>query len=292
MSFTTIAGKYKKSDFYNATGFYRQLIYKKRMLKLVKDTIETEVVDSVLKVRKRFKRLGGRRIFYKFTISIVGINKFEKIISANGLGVKIRKKHIKTTHGLYEESDKNLINGLHLNDINQVVAGDITYLILKNKTFYIYTLKDMYSKRIIGLHGSDNLFADNAIVTLNQALSLRGKSIGNCIHHTDAGSQYKSNAYKTLLQNHKLRQSIAENCLQNGMAEQLNGTIKNDYLPEKISSVSELNRVLKKVKKDLNEEIPVKELGYRTPVQFENDIKLIPKERRRILKLYDFTINK
>jgi len=289
MSLLAIVGQYKRVDFYKATGFYRQLIYKKRRFKLAKDALETEVVDEILNVRKRYKRLGGRRMFFKLNLKIVGINKFEKIMSANSLGVKIRRKRIKTTQGVYDECDKNLINGLDLNDINQAMAGDITYLILSNKTFYIYTLKDMYSKRIVGLHGSDNLFSHNAIVVLKQALTLRGKAVHNCIHHTDAGSQYKSNAYKDLLKKSKMKQSIAGNCLENGMSEQLNGTIKNDYLPERINSVAELNKILAKVKKTLNEEIPIKSLGYKTPVQFENEIKSIPKERRSIIKLYDFS---
>ncbi|MDD2635727.1 MAG: DDE-type integrase/transposase/recombinase [Bacteroidales bacterium] len=260
-------------------------------MKLSKDCIENSIIDVILNERKTYKRLGGRRMFFKLNVKTVGINKFEKIMSANNLGVKIRKRRIKTTQGVHEETDRNLINGLELNDINQVIAGDITYLILANKTFYIYTLKDMYSKRIIGLHASNNLFAISALIALIQGCKLRRKSIYNCIHHTDAGSQYKSKIYRKKIKDNKLRQSIAENCLENGMAEQLNGMIKNDYLPDKIKSVEELNRVLVKIKNALNNEIPIKALGYKTPVQFEDKIKNIPKDQRLVIKLHDFSVN-
>lgn len=291
MSLSAIVGNFTKTNFYKATGFYRQLLYKKRKLKLSKDCIENSIIDVILNERKTYKRLGGRRMFFKLNVKTVGINKFEKIMSANNLGVKIRKRRIKTTQGVHEETDRNLINGLELNDINQVIAGDITYLILANKTFYIYTLKDMYSKRIIGLHASNNLFAISALIALIQGCKLRRKSIYNCIHHTDAGSQYKSKVYRKKIKDNKLRQSIAENCLENGMAEQLNGMIKNDYLPDKIKSVEELNRVLVKIKNALNNEIPIKALGYKTPVQFEDEIKNIPKDQRLVIKLHDFSVN-
>lgn len=230
--------------------------------------------------------MGSRVIYHQLKINTVGINKFEKIISENGLSVKIKRRRIITTNGFYEPTDKNLINDLVLHGINQVIAGDITYLILKDKTYYIFTLKDMYSKRIIGLYGSDTMLARNAITTLKQAIKLRGKSIFNCIHHSDAGSQYKSRAYKNVLQKHQLKMSIAENCLQNGMAEQLNGIIKNDYIDTNIKSVKDLNKQLEKIKRLINEEKPVKELGYKTPVEFEQWLE--HRVNAPKLKLYDF----
>lgn len=90
-------------------------------------------------------------MYHQLDIQNLGVNKFERILSNNGLSVVIKRKRIVTTTWIYEKSDQNLLNGLMLNDINQVIAGDITYLILKHKTFYVFTLKDRYSKGIVGL---------------------------------------------------------------------------------------------------------------------------------------------
>ena len=216
----------------------------------------------------------------------MGINKFEKIVSRNGLSVVLKRKRIITTDGLYEKSDTNLINGLILNKINQVIAGDITYLILDHITYYIFTLKDMYSKRIVGLYGSDTMLAVNAVKTLKQVIKTRKQSINGCIHHSDAGSQYKSKAYKKVLKTNKITMSIAEDCLQNGMAEQLNGVLKNSYMTNGIKSVRDLNKKLNEIKRLINQERPVKALGYKTPVEFEQWLKTqqIPPK----IKLYDF----
>ena len=270
-----------------ANGFSRQFVYKKEQSEQNKQCVEEEIVSKVLKAREKHRTMGARVLYHYLNIRSIGINKFEQIVSRNGLSVVIKKKRIVTTNGLYEEWDKNLINGLVLDDINQVIAGDITYFILKEKTYYIFTLKDMFSKRIVGLYGSDTMLSLNAIKTLEQVIKLRGSNINKCIHHSDAGSQYKSNAYKKKLKKHHLVMSIAENCLQNGMAEQLNGVLKNDYITRDIKNLKGLNKQLKEIMYLINEERPVKELGYKTPVEFEKWV--LDKNPKPTFKLYDFT---
>lgn len=284
-----IAGQFSKEVFYAAIGVTRQFLYKRKLKKEKIDQIVAPIITLVKSKRERFKRLGSRRLFYHLNIETVGINRFEKIVSEHNLTVITRKRRVITTQGYYEEGDINMLNGRELNDINQVIAGDITYLKTHNRTYFICTLKDMYSKRIVGLYGATNMLATSVIKALNQAVRLRGKSIHGCIHHTDAGGQYRANIYKKLMKAYHLVKSIAENCLENGMAEQLNSAIKNDYLPSNIRSVKELNKYLKQIKKTINEEIPVKSLGYMTPVQYEDYLKTIPLQKHKIIKLYDFS---
>lgn len=231
--------------------------------------------------------MGSRVMFYHLGITQMGINKFERFVSESGLNVRKLKKRIITTVGIREEQDQNLTYGLKLNNINQMIAGDITYLIFGEQKYYIFTLKDAYSKRVIGLYGSDNMMATNAIKTYLQAKRLRGTSIKHCIHHTDAGSQYKSKSYKKLLAKDEIKMSIADNCLENGMAEQLNSVIKNDYMIATIRDVNHLNKILNQIKYLINHERPVAALGYRTPIQFEKWIETIAK--RPIIEMYDFT---
>lgn len=235
--------------------------------------------------------MGSRPMFHALEIKDIGINKFETIIKNYGLIIKKRRRRIVTTHGIYENQDTNLINNFELSNINQVVVGDITYFQKKERTYYVFTLKDAYSKRIIGLYGSDNMMATNAVKTLRQVIYTRGKeNLSQTIHHSDAGSQYKSNIYKKLLSGCKMQMSIANNCLQNGMAEQLNDVIKNSYLQfEEIKNVYQLNESLKKIKKIINEERPVAALGYRTPAKFERWIAKLCEAERPKMKLHDFT---
>ena len=130
-----IAGRYTKEAFYAAIGVTRQFLYKRKRRKEQIEEIVTPIVTLVQKKREQFKKLGSRRLFYLLNIENIGINRFEKIVSEHNLTVKIKKKRIITTQGYYEEGDINLLNGKELNDINQVIAGDITYLKTPKITF-------------------------------------------------------------------------------------------------------------------------------------------------------------
>ena len=170
--------------------------------------MESELLAKVKIARRKHRNMGARILHSHLDLKEIGINKFERFISEHGLSVKPKKKYIKTTVGYYEKQDKNLINGLVLNNINQVIAGDITYLITPKYRYYIFTLKDMYSKRIVGIYGSTNMFSENAVKVLQQVKKLRGKDLAGCIHHSDAGSQYKSRVYKNLLSRCGIKMSI------------------------------------------------------------------------------------
>jgi len=238
--------------------------------------------------------MGSRPLYYAARISeigSVGITKFERMLSELRLVQEAKKKWVRTTIPVKHQYP-NLINGKQLSSINEVVSGDITYYYSGIDLYYVFTLKDMYSKRVLGLRGSKHMRKESALEVLDQMLALRrGDDIEGMIHHTDAGSQYLSFLYKEELIANKIQISIAKNCLENGSAEQLNGVIKNDYLINyEIKNEKHLNKVLQEIKKLINEERPVAALGYRTPVEFENYIKNLSKEQRPKVDLYDFRI--
>jgi transposase InsO family protein len=109
------------------------------------------------------------------------------------------------------------------------------------------------------------------------------------IHHTDGGGQYKALDYLALQHKHGIKTSMAENCLENGAAEQLNGVLKNDYLSFKeIKSIRQLNKHLNEIAVLINEQKPIAEIGYRTPIAFESYIKGKPPEERPVFIMYDF----
>ena len=282
-----------KEAIYSVAGVTRQAYHQQIKQSQKVKTREDLIVENVVKFRKRHSRMGSRVLFYAIKVEGIGVNKFETLLSSRGLSAKHKQKRIVTTTGRYEDTDVNLINGLTISNINQVIAGDITYFKSGVKLFYIFTLKDAYSKRIVGLYGSDNMLAINAVITLRQVITLRKKdNLCNMIHHSDAGTQYKSGIYKALLNGCKIRMSIADNCLQNGMAEQLNDIVKNHYMiNENITTIKGLNKALHKIKKLINEERPVKALDYKTPVEYEKWIAGLEPSERPITKLYDFVEN-
>ena len=109
------------------------------------------------------------------------------------------------------------------------------------------------------------------------------------MHHSDKGSQYCSNEYIRLLSKAKITISMGSKGYENPYAERLNGIIKNDYLRHyNIFSINDLERGLKKAIRLYNHQKPQKELGYLTPIEYENILTQTPMESRAVMKLYNF----
>lgn len=275
-------GMIKQKEILEVAEMSRQAYHGHFKRKTANSNRDELVLSKVIDARKTmtYRKMGARPLYYALGVKEVGINYFEQLLSKNNLNVVMKKRRIVGTNGKRDADDVNLVKNTSINDINQVMVADITYLPVNGRFYFIFTLKDAYSKRILGLYGNSDMKAVNGVKCLKQAERARDASnLKGCIHHSDAGSQYKSTLYRNT--GKYLRWSIAADCLENGMAEQLNFILKDHYLEEeKVNNVYELNRLLSKVKKMINEKRPVQQLGYLTPVEFEEYIKGIPLEKR------------
>lgn len=247
--------------------------------------------ETVLDVREGHRSMGSRMMFHKLSLKEIGVNTFEKFMSTKGLTVALARKRIITTDSRGGGPVfPNLTNGLRINNINQLIAGDITYFICDRGTYYISMLTDVYSMRILGARASDNMMALNNYLVLQTMFKVRGQvQFSGMIHHTDKGSQYRSGRYLQTLQKAGIAVSMARTCLENPYAERINGIIKNDYLRhEKICTLNELQIELRRAVHKYNNERPQLLLGWRSPVEFESHIKTLNNRQRQVKTLHDF----
>lgn len=247
------------------------------------------MLEMVYEIRKDYPRMSARKIHYMLGINEVGINKFERFVSTQGLSVQKHRSFLRTTHkGMV--SYPNLTHGLLINGINQLWVSDITFFLTRSSTYYLVFILDVYSQRIIGRSVNDNMFAVNNVQALEMALRSRGykKYDYKLIHHSDKGSQYGSKEYTGVLEKFEIGISMAENCLENPYAERINGIIKNDYLiKKKISSLHDLKREVA-TSVDLYNNCPNGSLGMLSPVDFELVVNQTPESEKPKLQLFDF----
>ncbi len=221
-----------KERLYRLIGRTRQSYSKAKEREIQMISVENEVLEEVRKWRRHHPKMGSRQTFFSLKESGVevpmGVTNFEKLLSRAKMTVgQARRSNPKTSDGKGGRSYPNLTNGLIINDINQLVVADITYFWVVEKWYYLFTLKDVYSQRLISLIPSDNLEAVNAEATLKDLSKLRGKrNLKGCIHHSDNGSQYGADDFLTRLARMKMQISRAEECKQNGSSEQLNHIIR------------------------------------------------------------------
>ncbi|MCD4790513.1 MAG: IS3 family transposase [Bacteroidales bacterium] len=273
---------------YDISGVSRQAYHKAMRIEEQRVLMWQRLKEIVIEVRKDYPRISARKVHYMLGIKEVGINRFERFVSEQGLGVRKYRSFIRTTY-----SGKiwypNLIHGIEIKAINQLWVSDITYFVTNYGTFYIVFIMDIYSRRIIGYTASDNLQAVNNHRALSMVMRIRKqKRYENLIHHSDKGSQYSETEYINRLNNANIQISMAENCLENAYAERINGTIKNDYLRyHNVKSLKQLKIALGKVVKLYNT-CPHSELGYLSPIAFEKFIEQLPESEYPVMQLYDF----
>jgi len=114
----------------------------------------------------------------------------------------------------------------------EVIVGDITYLpLLRGGFSYLAMFQDKFSKQLIGWTMSDTLKAEFVVTALKKAI-FKGMIKKNAIIHTDRGSQYASNVYRSLLNQHGFRQSMSRkgNCYDNSQAESFFARLKIELL--------------------------------------------------------------
>ncbi len=147
---------YSMEAIYTELNYSRQAFWKHNQKQSERLKEEEEIINQVLKWRKGHPRVGSRSLYYTMKNNgcelEIGVNKFERLLSSHGLTVgKIKSRIPKTSDGLGKGYYTNLANGMVLTDINQLIVGDITQYWLDGRWYYIFLLKDVSRKDVLGL---------------------------------------------------------------------------------------------------------------------------------------------
>lgn len=112
---------------------------------------------------------------------------------------------------------------------NQVYVGDITYISTKEGWLYLATVIDLFARPVIGWAMDDSMHTNLIVNALQMARGKRTALIG-AIFHSDRGSQYASDLFKSELKNYGMIQSMSAkgNCYDNAVAESFFHTLKTE----------------------------------------------------------------
>lgn len=276
--------------FYQLMGVSRQAVHKRLKVHQEEEAMMVKIASEVALYRQeKDRRAGSRSLYYNLGIKArysLGVNKFERLMSAYGLTIQpLHVRVITTKSCLQSWNYEDLTDGLILQDINELVAGDLTYVSLGRNRYYLFCLTDVYSARIVGHCFQRRMRTSEAQVAADRWIALRGsRALKHCIHHTDGGSQYFSKKYHGTLMDLEVIISVAKNCLQNGYAEQRNGLIKYHLLPTvRVQTGIPLEKEIDRIIGVYNYERKQEALGWKSPVEFEEYIStLVEKPRRKL----------
>lgn len=249
----------------------------------------TQFMNQAEVIRHDHPSMGCRKIALMLLQHGAGRDRIEAFLLQGGFRVQYPPNFTKTTHSLRHSIFKNLIEGLKLNGINQVVQTDITYLRVKDKFYYLVFIIDIYSRRITGHHASNSLEAKGNLAALEKMISLRGKAaVMDLIHHSDKGTQYHSKKYLDMLTRHQIKVSMCLEAWENAYTERINLTIKDEYLKHyTIENLTDLTRGLDRAVDLYNTTRPHWSLPKQmSPIQFEQYISKLTVEQRPVMTVY------
>ena len=156
-----------------------------------------------------------------------------KLMKQAGLHCKTIKKYKATTNSKHNESiSPNLLNrNFKVDKPNTFWVGDITYIWTDEGWFYLATVIDLFSRKIVGWAMADNMKTKLVNDALNMALGQRKPPKG-LVWHTDRGSQYASKEHRALLKQHGIVQSMSRkgDCWDNAVAESFFHTLKTELI--------------------------------------------------------------
>jgi len=234
-------------------------------------------VEQVQAVRTKLPRLGTRKVLHKIAPLLraqsvaCGRDALFTLLRQRGLLVPKKRSYTKTTdsHHRFHKHPNLVKDAPKPTAPNQLWVSDITYLPTRQGTVYLSLVTDAYSRRIVGHHVHSSLHTTGCLAALDRAVRGAGAATIGCLHHSDRGSQYASDAYQTALDKAKLRCSMTDgyDCYQNALAERVNGILKDEFLFMLPDDLAQARLLVDQAVHLYNEERPHLALNYLTPNQ-------------------------
>jgi len=118
-----------------------------------KEEADADIRGKVEQLRVTFPRAGYRPLLHHLKRNgiKVGETRLRRILGESGLFLKPKRKFMRTTMSDHDELvHPNLIHEMTIDGVNQVWAGDITYIRINNGFVFLAVLLDLYSRKVIG----------------------------------------------------------------------------------------------------------------------------------------------
>lgn len=157
-------------------------------------------------------------------------------------------------------------------------VGDVTFIATRQGWLYLAVLLDLYSRRVIGWSMSER--NDTALVAsaLEMALAQRRPAC-DLIHHTDRGQTYVAGTYRRTLAQHGMQMSLSRkgDCWDNAVAESFFATLEFELIEQRVFTSRDQARlaIFEFIEVFYNRQRAHQTLGYKTPVQVEQEYRLV-----------------
>jgi len=206
-----------------------------------------------------------------------GRGRVERLMSANGIRAKQKRKFVATTDSKHDlpVAENILQREFHVEEPNRVWLSDITYIPTDEGWLYLAGVLDLCSRTAVGWSMGESLETGLVLDALKMAHQRRRPGNG-LIHHSDRGSQYASDDYGNLLKSYGMQMSMSRkgDCWDNAVMESFFGTLKKELVHHrKYRTRAEARQdIFEFIEVFYNRERLHSSLGYMSPAAYEKQI--------------------
>jgi putative transposase len=241
---------------------------------------DLDVKDLIDRVHVEFPAYGYRKLHHELVRRGHCINgkRLRRIQRKYGLFAIQMRRWIRTTDSKHDRPryPRLISPALAIVDLDQVWVADITYVRINTGFVFVAIVMDLCSRKAVGWAMSHRIDAELCVTALRCAIETRKPSPG-CIHHSDQGVQYASEAYIELLNEWGFQISMSRkgNPYDNAAMERFMRTLKYEevYLNgyETMADVQE--RLPYFIEDIYNRRRIHQNLDYLTPEEYECKIR-------------------
>jgi putative transposase len=188
--------------------------------------------QKVIKIHKDSRGSAGSRTINQDGEDI-GRHKVSNIMKEANVKSKQPSKAKRKNTGEKSKIAPNLLKRqFHVQAINQVWCGDVTYIWTGDKWLYLAVVMDLYARRIVGWSCSDSPDSELTCAALRMAYESRGKP-KNVMFHSDQGCHYTSLKFRQSIWKYQITQSMSRrgNCWDNAPMERFFRSFKTEWMP-------------------------------------------------------------
>lgn len=241
--------------------------------------IEDKYADLKEHIRTIYARHQGRYGYRRITASIqqsgVAVNHktVQRLMTELGLKSLVRIKKYRSYKGHVGRIAPNLLQRqFAAQKANQKWVTDVTEFHVAGEKLYLSPILDLYNGEIIAFNTSRRPVFKMISEMLTSAWS-KLKPGDRPILHSDQGWQYQMPAYRRLLEQRQVTQSMSRkgNCLDNAAMESFFAVLKSEYYYlTKFNNVEELEKGLADYIRYYNHDRIKLKLKGLSPVQYRN----------------------
>jgi putative transposase len=207
----------------------------------------------------------------------VGRHRVRTLMRINDMRPVWKRKFMHTTNSRHDLpiAENVLDRQFEPAEANVAWASDITYIRTRSGWLYLAVVMDLFSRKIVGWAMAPNMPTELVCSALQMAIAQRQPPVG-LIVHSDRGSQYASEAYRSLLDRHGLRASMSRkgNCWDNAVMERffLNLKMERIWQRDYVNHAEAIRDIVDYIVGFYNNARLHSKLGYMPPSTYERNM--------------------